>query len=167
MATLSDCRPMRPEDEAAAGCPFVPSVYAWVLSDVRKLEPFPVKGARGLYDVEMPSLSKRAAQEDLRRLFPLSMFGGMGESHMTWRVAAYEPDWVEITHLKAFFMVKHANMNEGPKYFVFFGWRPGLEVPLHGSGEPELPGMEKAFKTTSFEMTLEQLESNKIGRAHV
>lgn len=49
---LVNCRPMTLEHEAAACCPIYPGGYAWLLSDIRRIKPFPVKGTLGLYDVD-------------------------------------------------------------------------------------------------------------------
>jgi hypothetical protein len=51
LATLVDCRSMTHADEAKARCAVYPGAFAWVLRDVRRLRPFPVKGRLGLYDV--------------------------------------------------------------------------------------------------------------------
>jgi len=48
---LNDCRPMRKEDEKAAMFSYDPLLFAWVLSDIKKIEPFPVKGELKLFDV--------------------------------------------------------------------------------------------------------------------
>ncbi|GAG99896.1 unnamed protein product, partial [marine sediment metagenome] len=40
---LIDCRPMKPEDEHQAMI-YRPDLYAWILSNIQKIEPFPVKG---------------------------------------------------------------------------------------------------------------------------
>ena len=50
---LADCRPMAEADEEAACCPVFPGAWAWVLADLRRLRPFPVKGRLGLYDVDL------------------------------------------------------------------------------------------------------------------
>lgn len=50
---LIDCRPMRKEDEEFAMCSCELGRYAWILSDIRKIKPFPVKGQLGLYEVEL------------------------------------------------------------------------------------------------------------------
>ena len=55
LATLVDCRPMRPSDSVAACCPFRRGIYAWVLEDVRRIRPFSVKGRLGLYGVSLPA----------------------------------------------------------------------------------------------------------------
>ena len=54
IAQLVECRPMRRSDEAAAKCPVYSGAFAWVLADVKRLTPFPVRGQLGLYDVEVP-----------------------------------------------------------------------------------------------------------------
>ena len=43
------------EDEAGACCPRYPGAWAWVLTDLRKLRPFPVSGRLGLYEVDLGS----------------------------------------------------------------------------------------------------------------
>lgn len=53
IAELIDCRQMREEDEEDAMSPFHWALYAWVLKDIKKIEPFPVKGKLGLYEVEI------------------------------------------------------------------------------------------------------------------
>ena len=53
IVNLVDCRPMKKEDEEKAMCPCSPGRYAWILENIRKIEPFPVKGQLGLYDVEI------------------------------------------------------------------------------------------------------------------
>jgi hypothetical protein len=54
IATLVDCRPMTPADESAAKCRFYQGAYAWVLSDIRRVKPFPVRGQLGIYEVPAP-----------------------------------------------------------------------------------------------------------------
>jgi len=53
IVTVVDCRPMTKEDETAAICVLYPGAYAWLLADVKPIEPFPVKGSLGLYDVPL------------------------------------------------------------------------------------------------------------------
>jgi len=48
---LVDCRPMIKADEKVACCELYPA-YAWVLKNIRPIEPFPVKGQLNLFDVE-------------------------------------------------------------------------------------------------------------------
>ncbi len=55
IADLVDCRPMIRRDEAAARCGVYPNAHSWVLRNIRKIPPFPVRGKMGLYDVEIPS----------------------------------------------------------------------------------------------------------------
>jgi len=52
IAKLTDCRPMKKEDEKAAMISWHPKRYAWILEDIREIEPFPVKGQLGLYEVQ-------------------------------------------------------------------------------------------------------------------
>ncbi|MGE5611046.1 MAG: ASCH domain-containing protein [Bacillota bacterium] len=58
---LIDCRPMRREDERAAGVAFLSGAYAWVLGNVRPIAPFPISGRLGLFQVEVPSPSGQAS----------------------------------------------------------------------------------------------------------
>lgn len=54
IAELVDCRPMRPEDEDDAGCECYAGAWAWLLKDIRRIKPFPVRGRLGLYNVAVP-----------------------------------------------------------------------------------------------------------------
>lgn len=49
---LVDCRAMTEDDEWEARCEFYSGAFAWVLDDLRRIEPFPVKGRLGLFSVE-------------------------------------------------------------------------------------------------------------------
>ena len=53
VANLADCRPMTPSDEQAARCGWYDGAYAWVLEDIRAIEPFDVKGRLGIFTVEV------------------------------------------------------------------------------------------------------------------
>src|ERR1017187_2262128 len=63
VANLVDCRVMTKVDEDAAQCSIYPNAFAWVLQNVRAIEPFPVKGQLGLYEVDVnpESLADRKA----------------------------------------------------------------------------------------------------------
>jgi hypothetical protein len=54
IADLIDCRPMTKRDETAAQCEIYPNAFAWVLTNIRPISPFPVKGRLGLYEVGYP-----------------------------------------------------------------------------------------------------------------
>jgi hypothetical protein len=54
LADLIDCRPMTKCDEVAARCEIYPKAVAWVFANVSAIEPFPMKGQLGLFDVEIP-----------------------------------------------------------------------------------------------------------------
>lgn len=54
ITNLVDCRRMARADEAAAGCPVYPGAFAWVLRGTQRVEPFPVRGQLGLYEVLAP-----------------------------------------------------------------------------------------------------------------
>ena len=62
-ATLVDVRAMQPADEAAARFPWLPGLKSWVLEDVQAIEPFPVRGRLGIYEVEVePGMIRPAGQ---------------------------------------------------------------------------------------------------------
>jgi len=43
---------MTVEDEKAACCPLYDEAWSWILDNLRPVEPFPVKGKLGIYEVE-------------------------------------------------------------------------------------------------------------------
>jgi hypothetical protein len=53
IARLVGCRKMNDNvsDRVAAWCEYQPDTYAWVFEDVRPVDPFPIKGQLGLWDV--------------------------------------------------------------------------------------------------------------------
>lgn len=53
---VADCRPMTKEDETAACCELYPGAWAWILEDIRPIQPYPVKGQLGIYQVLIPEL---------------------------------------------------------------------------------------------------------------
>lgn len=54
VAQLVGCRMMRACDVKNAYCDQYPAAMAWLLKDVQRIKPFPVKGRLMLYDVEIP-----------------------------------------------------------------------------------------------------------------
>ena len=54
VASLIDCRPMIKKDEEAACCSVYPGAFAWILDNIRPIEPFPVRGSLGLFSVFLP-----------------------------------------------------------------------------------------------------------------
>ena len=55
VADLVDCHPMRPDDMVPACCSYHMDRFSWILANVRPLKtPFPVRGQRGLFKVEVP-----------------------------------------------------------------------------------------------------------------
>lgn len=51
---LVDCRPFTWEDQKAAGCPrYSDREKAWVLDNIRRIKPFPMRGERGIYIREL------------------------------------------------------------------------------------------------------------------
>lgn len=53
IVNLVECRRMVPSDESAARCKWRGDLWAWVLTEMRRIEPFRVRGYQGLYDVEI------------------------------------------------------------------------------------------------------------------
>lgn len=53
LTELRDCRPMTSDDEQAACCALYPGAFAWVLGDIRRILPFPVRGKHRLFEVEV------------------------------------------------------------------------------------------------------------------
>ncbi len=58
VAELVDCRPMTEKDQDAALCDIYPKAFSWVLENVRTINPFPVKGQLGLYEVEFERIEQ-------------------------------------------------------------------------------------------------------------
>lgn len=53
IAELIDCREMTYEDEVEACCEIYPNAKSWVLRNIRKINPVPVKGQLGLFEVKL------------------------------------------------------------------------------------------------------------------
>jgi hypothetical protein len=51
---LLDCRPMHMIDRAGACCDVYPRAQAWIIEGITPIDPFPVKGKLGIYEVELP-----------------------------------------------------------------------------------------------------------------
>jgi len=52
---IFDCMPMRPYHEADACCKWYEGAWAWMLRNIRAIEPFAIKGGRGFYEVAIPA----------------------------------------------------------------------------------------------------------------
>lgn len=52
VAYISGCRLMTEADEKAACCPFYPGARAWLIDRVVRIDPFPVKGSQGFFNVD-------------------------------------------------------------------------------------------------------------------
>ena len=52
VATLFDCRFMDEDDEKKACCEIYPKACAWILRDIKAIDPFPVKGQLNLFEVD-------------------------------------------------------------------------------------------------------------------
>lgn len=53
IVNVIDCRRMTVDDIRAARCRWNDRAWAWILTDLRKIEPFRVRGQQGLYEVEI------------------------------------------------------------------------------------------------------------------
>ncbi len=53
VAKLVDCRPMVRNDEEEACCEWYSGAFAWVLTNVRRVKPIPIRGQLGVYDVSI------------------------------------------------------------------------------------------------------------------
>lgn len=51
VVSVTACRPMKPDDKGAACCEFRKGHFAWELLNVRRVDPFPVKGKLSLFEV--------------------------------------------------------------------------------------------------------------------
>lgn len=58
VAKLVDCRPMTLLDQPAARCGFYTGAFAWVLEDIRKMLPSPVRGALGIFEKKVPGVCR-------------------------------------------------------------------------------------------------------------
>lgn len=56
IATLADCRPMTRLDEKLAFCEYKEGLFAYELTNVRAIKPFPVCGNQGFFNVEFNEL---------------------------------------------------------------------------------------------------------------
>jgi hypothetical protein len=50
---IVECRPFARADEDAACVEHIPGMYAWVIANVRRINPIPVKGRLGFFRVEV------------------------------------------------------------------------------------------------------------------
>jgi len=53
IVNLADYRPMTTADEAEAGCKCYEGAYAWVLDNIRRIVPFPVRGKHRIFNIEV------------------------------------------------------------------------------------------------------------------
>ena len=51
---LVDCRAMGAGDYVQARCPWGYGLYSWILTDIKSIVPFSVRGRLGLYEIEVP-----------------------------------------------------------------------------------------------------------------
>ena len=53
IADLVDCHPMKPEEADKALCSIYTDAQSWVFENIRKIDPFPVKGQLNIYSVDV------------------------------------------------------------------------------------------------------------------
>ena len=63
VANLKDCRPMKRRDERAACCRIYPNAKAWLLGEIRRVEPIPMRGALGLFNCPLAIGDLRCLEE--------------------------------------------------------------------------------------------------------
>ena len=66
VAKLIECQPMTREDEEEACCSLYAGAYSWVLTNIRKIKPFPVKGQLGLYEVEFEYVNESGSLNEVK-----------------------------------------------------------------------------------------------------
>jgi len=64
---LVDCRLMTADDETAACCKVYRGAWAWMLTNVRRVKPWPIRGQLRIFDVELPELQQALVAEMKRR----------------------------------------------------------------------------------------------------
>jgi hypothetical protein len=60
IVTVADCRPMTADDAKAACCELYPRAVSWVLTNVRPVQPFAVRGQQRLFEVDLDRLKQSA-----------------------------------------------------------------------------------------------------------
>ena len=53
IAEIYDCWPMAEDHQAAAKCLIYPGAYSWFLKNIRRFEPFPIKGQLRIFNVDV------------------------------------------------------------------------------------------------------------------
>ncbi len=60
LVSIYDCRKMEPDDDIyTGGIMFDPSMYSWMLHNIMRIDPFPVTGKLGIYEVELTPAQAR------------------------------------------------------------------------------------------------------------
>ena len=57
---------MTPEDATAACVEYRPGHYAWVLANVQPIDPFPVSGRLGIFDVILAVVEKTRSMDNVQ-----------------------------------------------------------------------------------------------------
>jgi len=75
---IVDCRPMTMRDSEAACCPPYHGAWSWILENIRPIDPFPVKGMLGIFELDIdPALLSHnklpvALSEPMQPFLPLT-----------------------------------------------------------------------------------------------
>jgi hypothetical protein len=56
IAELFSIEKMKPSHCELAHIEFIENVYAWQLSNIKKIKPFPIKGQQGLFNINHPNI---------------------------------------------------------------------------------------------------------------
>jgi len=54
IVNIIDCHPMKKEDEKFAKVEYNSQKYSWILFNIKKIKPFPVKGKLNFFQVNLP-----------------------------------------------------------------------------------------------------------------
>lgn len=54
IVNIIDCRLFLPADVKKACCDHINDFYVWELANIRKIQPFPVKGRLNFYQIQLP-----------------------------------------------------------------------------------------------------------------
>lgn len=60
-----DCVPMQRSHESQACCEWYAGAWAWLLRNIRPIQPFAVRGSQGFYEVELPKSAAPAPRDDV------------------------------------------------------------------------------------------------------
>jgi len=79
VVNVADCRPMTEADCQAACCEIYPGAFAWMLTNIRKIKPFAVRGSQGFYEVDY-----EIKDEDVLKVTRVCRVCGCTEERACW-----------------------------------------------------------------------------------